>query len=89
MTEMVINLHVLDPTQINLHVITDQAVGLHVLGEMMGKIPIYEGPYEFTPADSSQTIAIGSKRAASDITINPIPSNYGKITWNGSILTVS
>ena len=86
---MVINLHVLDPSEINLHVITDQPVGLQALGEMIGKIPIFDGPYEYTPADSSQTIAIGGKRAVGDITINPIPSNYGKITWNGSILTVS
>lgn len=25
----------------------------------------------------------------SQVTVNPIPSNYGLITWNGSILTVS
>ena len=25
----------------------------------------------------------------STVTVNPIPSNYGLITWNGSVLTVS
>ena len=50
---------------------------------------IYEGSYEFTPTQEQQTIQIEGLIAAHDITVNPIPSNYGKITWNGSILTVS
>ena len=29
------------------------------------------------------------KTMASDVTVNPIPSNYGLITWDGSVLTVS
>lgn len=49
----------------------------------------YEGVYEFTPTDQSQTIPIAGKTPAQDIIINPIPSNYGLITWNGSTLTVS
>lgn len=49
----------------------------------------YTGDYEFTPADEAQTIPIYGKTATRDIVINPIPSNYGKITWNGSTLTVS
>ena len=49
----------------------------------------YAGEYEFTPADEAQTIPIYGKTATRDIVINPIPSNYGKITWNGSTLTVS
>ena len=52
-------------------------------------VETYDGAYEFTPTDEPQTIAIENKRATSNITINPIPSNYGKITWNGSFLTVS
>lgn len=49
----------------------------------------YTGEYEFTPTDEEQTIPIYGKTATRDIVINPIPSNYGKITWNGSTLTVS
>lgn len=51
--------------------------------------PEYEGPYEFTPTQSTQTAATAYKLAVADIIINPIPSNYGLITWNGSVLTVS
>lgn len=49
----------------------------------------YSGPYEFTPTDSTQTVSIDNLMATQDITINPIPSNYGLITWDGATLTVS
>lgn len=49
----------------------------------------YVGEYEFTPTDTAQTVSIKDKVADEDIIINPIPSNYGKISWNGSVLTVS
>lgn len=49
----------------------------------------YTGEYTFTPSDQTQTIPIAQLTASEDITINPIPSNYGLITWNGSTLTVS
>ncbi len=49
----------------------------------------YTGDYTFTPSDSTQTIETTGKRLTDDIVINPIPSNYGLITWNGSTLTVS
>lgn len=49
----------------------------------------YEGEYEFTPSESLQTIEIENLMATKNIIINPIPSNYGRISWNGSIITVS
>lgn len=49
----------------------------------------YEGPYEFTPTQETQVVAIELKTATEDIVINPIPSNYGLIAWDGSVLTVS
>ena len=52
-------------------------------------VEIYDGEYEFTPTEDTQTVSIENKMAVQDITINPIPSNYGLITWNGAILTVS
>lgn len=51
--------------------------------------PLFTGAYEYTPSSEEQTIEIGGLRAGSNITINPIPSNYGLITWNGATLTVS
>lgn len=51
--------------------------------------PIYDGPYDFTPSTEVQTINVSHTLPRGDITIQPIPSNYGLITWNGSTLTVS
>ena len=52
-------------------------------------VETYDGPYEFTPTAGSQTIEIDHKMATANIIINPIPSNWGLITWNGATLTVS
>lgn len=49
----------------------------------------YTGEYEFTPTSETQTIPTENKALAQNIIINPIPSNYGLITWDGSTLTVS
>ena len=49
----------------------------------------YTGEYAVTPGEETITLATDGKRMTDNITINPIPSNYGLITWNGSFLTVS
>lgn len=54
-----------------------------------GSVPPYSGSYEVTPTDEIQTIPCGGWLMAQDITINPIPSNYGHVAWNGVTLTVS
>lgn len=51
--------------------------------------PIYSGPVEITPTSETQTVETESFYMQSNITINPIPSNYGLITWDGSTLLVS
>ena len=49
----------------------------------------YTGAYEVTPSEETQTLETKNKRMTDNVTINPIPNNYGLITWNGSIITVS
>ena len=49
----------------------------------------YQGEYTITPSSEVQTIPIVGLMASRNIIINPVPSNYGLITWNGSTLTVS
>lgn len=49
----------------------------------------YTGPYSVTPSPEAQTLNTNGLRMTDNITIEPIPSNYGLITWNGSTLTVS
>ena len=53
------------------------------------ELPVYSGPYTVTPSQSTQVLSTQNKKTTSNITINPIPSNYGLITWNGSYLKVS
>ena len=49
----------------------------------------YPGAYEYTPTQETQVIEISGMMAAQNITIGAIPNNYGRITWNGSVITVS
>ena len=49
----------------------------------------YEGDYSVTPSAETQVLQTMGLAMRQDMTINPIPSNYGLITWNGSTLTVS
>ena len=51
--------------------------------------PAYIGPVEVTPTQETQVLHTGGFLVGQDITVNPIPSNYGLITWNGAVLTVS
>lgn len=51
--------------------------------------PEYRGPTEITPSQEAQTLDTTLKTLTRNIVVRPIPSNYGLITWNGSILTVS
>jgi len=82
----------IQPNDINLNV--DGAAGQIVPVQLDSKIQIitgehYEGEYTFTPTSETQTVNVQGLVCDEDITINPIPSNYGLITWNGSVLTVS
>lgn len=56
--------------------------------ESVGGIP-YEGDYAITPTDEEITLQTSGYMMIDNLTINPIPSNYGLITWDGSTLTVS
>lgn len=49
----------------------------------------YTGSYQITPSAETQTLQTSGLLMTNDVVVNPIPSNYGLITWNGSTLTVS
>lgn len=49
----------------------------------------YTGEYEITPTEETQILQTERLISAHNFVINPIPSNYGLITWNGATLTVS
>lgn len=49
----------------------------------------YDGTYEVVPSSEEQILGTEMKLATKNVVIKPIPSNYGLITWDGSVLTVS
>ena len=49
----------------------------------------YEGPYTVTPTQSRQTLATSGYAMTGNVIIEPIPQNYGLVTYNGSIITIS
>jgi hypothetical protein len=49
----------------------------------------YYGPYTVTPTEDEQVLNTAQKVASRDIVIEKIPYYYGRITWDGSVLTVS
>ena len=49
----------------------------------------YHGTYEVTPTQQTQTLPTANKVLTDNVVINPIPNNYGLITYNGSTITVS
>ena len=49
----------------------------------------YSGSYTVTPSEVQQVLPTSGKMLSMDVVVEPIPSNYGLITWDGSTLTVS
>ena len=82
-------------------VFSQPTLGISISGQQLGATtgtPVardyvnaeaYEGDYTITPGDEPQVLSTKNKRMTDDVTIGAIPSNYGKITWNGNFLTVS
>lgn len=52
-------------------------------------LPDYEGPTVVVPSDSAQTLSTEGTTLMSDIVVQPIPSNWGRISYDGSTITVS
>ena len=52
-------------------------------------LPVYDGITEITPSQDTQILQTSNKVLTRNIIVNPIPSNYGLVTWDGSVLTVS
>lgn len=51
--------------------------------------PAYSGPYTVAPGAETQTLETNGKRMTDNVVVGAIPSNYGLVTWNGSVLTIS
>lgn len=75
--------------QISAKIDSQQSLKAELLMPLHDKYPDYQGETEFTPSEDEQIIPVAGKSVLENIKINPIPNNYGLITWNGAILTVS
>ncbi len=49
----------------------------------------YEGSYAVTPTRETQRLSTKGLFMKGNVIVNPIPPEYGLITWDGSTLTVS
>lgn len=75
--------------QVTAGVTAGAQVGVDIGTQVYRGQPIYTGAYEATPTQETQTFSVAGHAMSADFIVNPIPSNYGLITWNGSYLTVS
>ena len=64
------------------------ALGTPVVKEYVD-VQTYTGEYEVTPSAETQTLDTAGLRLTRPVTVNPIPQNYGLITYNGAVLSVS
>jgi len=54
-----------------------------------GAIPAYHGPTEITPCEATQVVPCAGLIMPANVIIDAIPSNYGRIGWDGVTLSVS
>ena len=48
----------------------------------------YEGSYTATPTQAVQVFQTADKLMTQDFVVAPIPSNYGRVEWNGLYLKI-
>lgn len=64
------------------------SIGTPVARDYVERDP-YTGDYSITPSGEAQTLQTNGLRMTDNITIEPIPSNYGLITQVGGGIRVS
>lgn len=84
-----VELHVAQIDGVSLSVGKSDVTALTVGSEIYNiDTPPYEGEYLVTPSESPQTLVTSGKRLDQDVVVEAIPSNYGRIAYNGSVITV-
>ena len=79
------------PAQLNVDVIPPSiatSTGTPIARDYVERDP-YEGSYVVTPSNQVQTLETKNFRMTDNVVVGAIPQNYGQITWDGSIITVS
>lgn len=79
-TEVLFPLEIEIPEPIDLEL--DTNIIIH------GDFDYYTGETEVTPSEETQVLQTNDLMMQANVTVNPIPQNYGRLSWNGSVLTV-
>ena len=58
-----------------------QIENLQTVTKLIGGDP-YVGPVDITPSDQKQVLDTNGKTMVQDIVVNPIPMQYGLVTYN-------
>lgn len=88
---IVVDMDVGTPTKVPMSVETPTTVGMG-FNETINVIirPITLEDKSITPSDNAQIVTFDEGyQGLRQVTVDPIPSNYGKIEWNGSVLSVT
>lgn len=76
----------------SIHVDASKALASATIGAPVVKeyveAPVYRGEYEITPTEETQILSVDGMRMIHDLIIKPIPSDYGRVTWNGAYLLI-
>lgn len=56
---------------------------------IIDSLPAYVGNYTITPSDKAIILKTENKAMSHDVKIEPIPKNYGLVTWDGFKMTIS
>ena len=84
---MAIRLHIQE-NKVRLKVKQSGAVHLSASEGVPVYPDAYTGQTEVIPSAEEQVLLTGGLYVADHIKVKPIPSNYGRIAWDGRVLTV-
>ena len=73
--------------ELSLNITMDGEVGT-VTKVVEHDLPVYTGETDVTPSEETQTLQTANRIVLQNIVINPIPENYGRLSWTGNTLTV-
>lgn len=73
--------------ELSLNIPMDGEVGT-VTKVVEHDLPVYTGETDVTPSEETQTLQTANRIVLQNIVINPIPENYGRLSWTGNTLTV-
>lgn len=80
-----------DPARVTVTIGSPSAsisTGPPTVREYVNSAP-YRGVYEVTPTEETQTLQTSGCRMSGNVVVNPIPSNYGRIAYDGTTLLIT